>query len=292
MPKAAEDDVLDTEPVVEVEQQTTEVEGNPPEDEQAEVEQQAETDPDEVIVSIGEPPKEDDDLGTDTPVLRAVRKENRQLVSRVRELEGKLKAAPPKDEPADDLGPKPKMADEGINFDEDVFEQRLTEWNAKRATQESRKQARQEADNKAQEAYQTKLGAYKTAAAGLKVPDFEDAEAQARDAFSPIQQSILVKHAAAPAALIYALGKNPAEAKKLAAIADPIEFALAARKLEELVKVTPKRVAPPPERVIRGSGPVSATSEKKLEQLRAEAAKTGDSTKVVAYKRQLKQAKQ
>jgi hypothetical protein len=92
--------------------------------------------------------------------------------------------------------------------------------------------------------------------------------------------------------VVYALGKNPAELKRIAAITEPVKFAFAIAKLEDKVKVTPKKTAPPPERVIKGSAQISAgSSDKRLDSLRAEAIKTGNSNKLMAYKRALKAAR-
>jgi hypothetical protein len=51
--------------------------------------------------------------------------------------------------------------------------------------------------------------------------------------------------------------------------------------------VTSRKQAPPPEKKINGNGSLDS-SNAQLERLREEAARTGDMTKVIAYKRQLK----
>jgi hypothetical protein len=118
------------------------------------------------------------------------------------------------------------------------------------------------------------------------VRDFEDAEATAQELFDVTQQGIVVQGADNPALVIYALGKNPKKAQEIASIKDPVKFAFAVAKLEKELKVTNRKAAPPPERTIQGTGRVSGSVDSTLERLRAEALKTGDMTKVVAYKRQ------
>ena len=54
------------------------------------------------------------------------------------------------------------------------------------------------------------------------------------------------------------------------------------------MKVTNRKAAPPPEKTVRGNGAVSGTVDSQLERLRAEAEKTGNYTKVNAYKMQLR----
>ena len=88
--------------------------------------------------------------------------------------------------------------------------------------------------------------------------------------------------------VIYALGKVPAKAAELAKISDPIELAAELARLEGKLTMTKRNAPPPPEQIVRGSAPLSSQADKHLERLEAEAARTGDRTKVVQYKRQLK----
>jgi hypothetical protein len=102
------------------------------------------------------------------------------------------------------------------------------------------------------------------------------------------QQGVVLQGATNPALVVYALGKNPKRAKELAAITDPVRFAFAVAQLEMQLKVTPRTKPPAPERSLpAGTAPVSGGSDTTLERLREEASRTGDMTKVVAYKRQL-----
>ena len=120
----------------------------------------------------------------------------------------------------------------------------------------------------------------------LKVRDFEDAEAVTGDALSNVQQGIIISGADNPALVVYALGKNPKRAKELAGITDPVQFAFAIAKLETQLKIQSKKTPPPPEKSVRGgSAPVSGAVDSTLERLRDEAARTGDMSKVIAYKR-------
>ena len=89
---------------------------------------------------------------------------------------------------------------------------------------------------------------------------------------------------------MYALGKNPKKAKELAAINDPVKFAFAVAKLEAQLKVNPAKRPPAPERAVTGgSAPISGTTDSTLDRLRAEAERTGDMTKVIRYRQQLRE---
>ena len=238
----------------------------------------------EVSIGFDDDPTPEGDQGTETPVIRTLRGENKQLVRRVRELETQLKTtkAPAVEE---EVGAEPTLAD--CEFDEDAFKKKWVDWSGRKAAADRRASERQEQERQATEAYQKKLDAYKSAAAGLGVKDFEEAEGEARAVFSPVQQSILVKHMAQPAALVYALGRTPAKAKELAAITDPIEFALKAKQLEDkhLKVTTAQRKAPPPEQKVSGSGKTQAVTSSHLNTLHKKAQESGDYTAYLAAKR-------
>jgi hypothetical protein len=67
-----------------------------------------------------------------------------------------------------------------------------------------------------------------------------------------------------------------------------VKFAFAVAKLETQLKVTNRRASTTPERTITSGGRVSGSIDSQLERLRAEALKTGDLSKVMAYKRNKK----
>jgi len=244
-----------------------------------------ETEEDEVMVTIGEeaPPPEEHAQAPEW--VRELRKQHRQLQREKRDLEEKLKSvSQPTAERPIAVGKKPTL--EEHDYDADKYETELAEWfERKRKADETEARARA-AEVEANQAWQAKLDGYGKAKADLKVRDFEDAEAQVSETFSVTQQGVLLQGADNPALLVYALGKNPSKAKELASIKDPVKFAFAVAKLETQLKVQNRKAATPPEKTVRGTGPVSGAVDSTLERLRAEAEKSGDFTKVMAYKRQ------
>lgn len=235
----------------------------------------------EVTVSIGDeqPPEEEEKAAPEW--VRELRKQNREDKKRIRELEAQISA--PAKESTPQLGKKPTLEDS--DYDADKFEQALTEWHErKRKIDEAAEQERKEQEAQAK-AWQEKLEGYAKSKSALKVKDYEDAEAAIHEAFDKTQQGIVIQGSENPALLIYALGKNQAKAKELSAIKDPVKFAFAIAKLETQLKVTNKKTPPPPEKVVTGTGRVSGSSDVTLERLREEAARTGDMSKVMAYKR-------
>ena len=247
-----------------------------------------EGEPDEVVVSIGEeaPPPEEQ---THAPEwVRELRKTNRELQRQNRELQGKLQSTAQTETKPVVLGKKPSL--EEHDYDADKFEAALADW-FERKRQADEVNTRQEAEvMNQQKAWQAKLDGYGKAKAELRVKDFEDAEAVAQELFSVTQQGVVLQGADNPALVIYALGKNPKKAKELSDIKDPVKFAFAVAKLEKELKVTNRRAAPPPERIVSGTGRVSGAVDSTLERLREEAARTGNMTKVIQYKSQKRAA--
>jgi hypothetical protein len=251
------------------------------------VDEEEPEDTEEVVVSIGEeaPPPEEH---TPAPEwVKELRKTNRELQRQNRELQGKLQAAPPETKPVV-IGNKPKLEDH--DYDADKYEEALTNW-FDRKRQADDVNAKQEAEvMNQQKEWRAKLDGYGKAKAELRVKDFEDAEEVAQQVFSITQQGVLLQGADNPALVVYALGKNPAKAKELAEIKDPVKFAFAVAKLEKDLKVTNRRQAPAPERIVTGTGRSSGAVDSTLERLREDAARTGNMTKVIAYKAQKRSA--
>ena len=243
---------------------------------------------DDVIVSIGEeaPPQEEQ---TQAPEwVRELRKTNRELQRQNRELQGKLQATSHTENKPVALGAKPTL--EAHDYDAERFEEALANW-FERKRQADEENAKQEAEvMNQQKAWQAKLEGYGKAKAELRVKDFEEAEAVAQELFNVTQQGVMLQGADNPALVVYALGKNPKKAKELSEIKDPVKFAFAVAKLEKDLKVTNRRQAPPPERIVSGTGRSSGAVDSTLERLREEAARTGNMTKVIQYKQQKRTA--
>jgi hypothetical protein len=274
-------------PAVEIE-----AEAPPPEqDEQPEVDDQQEGEQpeaaaDELVVQIGDdapPPEEEEQRAPDW--VRDLRKSHRELAKRNRELEEQVRAQQPA-QAAPTLGTKPTL--EGCDYDADKFESELAAWfDRKRQFDAEQQRVQQEQENQ-QKSWQERLNRYQQGKAALKVRDFDEAEAIVEQTLNVTQQSVVVQGAENPELVIYALGKNPKKAKELAAISDPVKFAFAVAKLEAQLKVTNRPKPPAPPRVVTGSAPISGSVDSNLERLRAEAEKTGDMTKVLRYKQQLR----
>lgn len=252
-------------------------------EEEASEENSEELESDEVIVTIGDTPApdEEEEVQKAPEWVRELRKQNRELQKELRDLRAKEQSA---QKPEVKLGPKPKLEDH--DYDSEAYEVALEKWyEQKRAVDAQNREAEAE-QKKQQEAWQARLDQYNKAKSELKVKDFDEAEAVLLEMFDQTQQGIVVQGADNSAIVFYALGKNPERAKELAQIKDPVQFAFAVAKLEKDLKVTSRKAPPPPEKkVAKGSASTSGAVDSTLERLRAEARKTGDFSKVTAYRR-------
>jgi hypothetical protein len=241
----------------------------------------------ELVVSIGEEAPPQDEFTAAPTWVRDLRKQNRELSKRAKELEQRLAE---KEQPQQTALPaKPTL--EACDYDADAYERQLTQWfDAKRAHDDAEAQQRK-AQEQAEAAWQAKLQAYEASKAKLGAADVDDVEHVVRQMFNETQWAILVDGADNAALLTYALGKNPAKAKELASVASLSQFAFKAAKIEAEIKTMKRTAKPAPEGAITGTSPGAiGGADATLERLRAEALKTGDMTKVVAYRRQLRAA--
>lgn len=282
-------------PVVEQDQdEQQQPSGETPDEQQPDDQGGAPADEDgEVVITIGDevPPAANDDGLEGRPApqwLKDMRKRDREQAKRIRELEAeKAQRDAPAAQPQA-VGEKPTL--ESCDFDGEAYAEKLVAWNdAKRKADEAEAAKRQEQES-AQAEWQTRLTSYNTAKAALKVPDFDDAEHVVRETMSATQIGVMLNGADKPELLVYALGRNPAKAKELAAIKDPVKFAFAVAKIETQLKVAPKKMPPPAERPIRSSAGGATGVDNTLARLQAEADKTGDRSAVAKYLRERKKA--
>lgn len=265
------------------EEVTSEVDDSLQEEEPAEAEA---VEPEEgLTISLSGAQEEEEDTKGAPEWVKELRKSHKELQRENRELRERFKSAEGQQIPS--VGEKPTLA--SCEFDTERFEQSLIEWHeAKRQVDAYRQQAEQQ-QRQHEQAWQEKVNAYSRTKSELKLKDFDEAEENVKDALNATQQGVLLQGADRPAHLIYALGKNPKVLRELSAISDIATFAFRVSKMEAGMNVSSKKEAPPaPERALKGSGKAGGGSEAKLDKLREEARKTGDMSKLMEYKRQLK----
>lgn len=250
-------------------------------------------DDDGVVVTIGDEPAPDIDAEEKAAPqwVKDVRKQSREDKKRIRELEAKLNelSGTSKNEKLPEIGKKPTLED--CDYDGDKFEQDLIAWQERKRKHENHQKDLERQQEEAAKSVEVAQQAYIKAKTDLKVNDYDDAEAVIHELFDDNKRAIIMFGADNPALLVYAVGKNQKIAKELAEISDPVKFAFKVAKLEAQLKVQSRKPAAAPEKKVQGNGAVSMSTDKTLDKLREEAARTGDSSKVLEYKRKMKEAK-
>lgn len=239
----------------------------------------------ELVVTIGD----EQPAAQRTPApqwARDLRKKERESARRIRDLEAQLQQAGVT--PAakgGTLGPRPTM--EAHNFDTAEYDKAVDAWHERKKEIERAEREAEASKTEDQKQWDQRLGSHKERAGKLKVSNYQDAEETVFAALDQTQQGCLIQVSDRSELIVVALDRNPAKLQSLAAIKDPARFIYEIAKLETQLKTTTRRPATAPEtRVTRGTAGKPTTVQAGLEKLRAEAAKTGDYSKVHAYKRE------
>lgn len=251
----------------------------------------------EIVVSIaGESPTPEDETppGGNTAWIKELRQRQRDLIRKQRELEAenaRLRGAKAEPAAAVVVGARPTL--EACDYDADAFAEKLEQWHERKRQADEQAAKVREAEQSAAKAWQSKVQGYEQARASLgeKIKGAAEAEEVARESFSVVQQGILLQGLPAQeaATMMVALGKSPTRLQKLAAISDPVQFAVAVGELKRDIQMTPTRKqAPAPEKVVRAAGALPTVGAAALEKLKAEAAKSGNYDKYFEAKRKLK----
>lgn len=238
-------------------------------------------------------PNEDDefeDTENQTEVFRNLRTKHKETSKELKKLRKEvelLKSNPTpvaQQEETIILPNKPKL--EQFDYDEESFDKAMEEYYDKKTQIEAKKKEQEQSKIQEEQKWQSKLTTYVEESKKLNVPDYSEREEIVKEKLTQVQQGILLDVVKNPAQFVYALGKS-SKLNDLSNISNPILFAAELARLETQIKVNNKaqRTPPPPEKTVRGiSGGMTDT---KLELLRKEAEKTGDFSKVFAYKKQI-----
>lgn len=281
----AEEETTETDPVV-----TDDVSSEEKEDPET-VQENGESDEeeDDRVVSIGDTEPEESSEGEEHQEapgwVKKVRKSNRRLESEVKQLKRQLASKEDVKEQPVQLGAKPTLVSCG--YDDAKYEQELVGYYERKRKVEEQAVVQQQVVAERAKKWQGKQERYVELKKDYNFKDYSDTEVLVENTLSVPQQQIILQGAEDSALLVYALGKNPKKLDELANVKDPVEFAFKVAKMESQLKVTNRKAPKPEKRVTTGkSGGISGNGDKTLDRLREEAAKSGDYTKVTAYKRQ------
>ncbi|HGU9880549.1 TPA: phage capsid protein [Citrobacter freundii] len=229
--------------------------------------EQAEEQPDEYSLRVGDEEislaGEDDDHVDGQPApqwVKDLRKNNREKDKELRELRRQLEqiqSRPVEQQPqqqTDVIPPKPTL--ESCDYDEEAFETALTDWHEKKGRAEQNKQQQERQQQERQQRFQQRVEAHKQRAARLPVKDYQEMEEIVRAEVPDLHKEILIHCADEGSELIaYGLGKSQQLRQRVAAETDPIRAAFLLGQISKQVSLAPKpKKAIKPEPEVRGGG--------------------------------------
>lgn len=229
--------------------------------------EQAEEQPEEYSLRVGDEEipltEEDDDHVDGQPApqwVKDLRKNNREKDKELRELRRQLELVQSRpaeqqlQQQTDVIPPKPTL--ESCEYDEEAFEQAMTDWHEKKSRAEQQKQQQERQQQENIQKFQQRLQKHQERATKLPVKDYRETEEIVRRELPVIQQEILIHAADEGSELIaYALGKNPQLRQRVAAETDPIRAAFLLGQISKQVSLAPKpKKAIKPEPEVRGGG--------------------------------------
>lgn len=211
----------------------------------------------------------------DSSVIRELRKQNRALNAEVKAL----KAGKQPEQIV--VGEKPTL--ESCDYDEPRYESELDAWKERKAKAARLEQERNE-EREAEEARWKVINqTYETDKASLNIADFDGIEEEIASVLPESHRALLLKSGKG-AALVAALHRSPTTLSELSKL-DPVDAAMMIGELRSKLKMK-TRSRPAPDRPVKGNA-ASTTADKELSRLEKEAARTGDRTALIRYKRQL-----
>jgi hypothetical protein len=219
----------------------------------------------------------------ETPLVKKLRDE-------IRERDKRLAAYQKPEAAKIEVGPKPTL--ESCDYDDERFEAALDAWKDLKSKADSAEAEAARAQQTREQEDQRRVIDYRAKAAALPVKDFDAAEATVVGVLPQYHQAALLAYTNDPAKLVYALAKHPLMLDKIANEPDPIKALKMAWDMERNLKVTTRKKPPAPEAetIQHGSAKPSAGSDKELDRLEKEADRTGDRSKLIAYRSSMKKA--
>ena len=207
--------------------------------------------------------------------VKKVREENRELKRQLKQRESQQFEQQV-------LREKPTLDDH--DYDSDAFEQDYAQWLTEKQQVDAQVHAERQKYQQYHERYKADVDAIKA-----KAPDYDEVELSVVDVLSEQKQGLLQMLVDNPAKVVYALGKNsPAQLDRLSKL-DDIQFAkqivLMEMQMSSKTKSRNQNKPKPKTHELEGA---AGGADTRLAKLEAEADRTGDRSKVAAYKKQMR----
>lgn len=207
--------------------------------------------------------------------VKKVREENRELKRQLKQRESQQHEQQV-------LREKPTLDDH--DYDSDAFEQDYAQWLQEKQQIDAQVQAERQKYQQYRDRYKADVDAIKA-----KAPDYDEIELSVVDVLSEQKQGLLQMLVDNPAKVVYALGKNsPAQLERLSKL-DDVQFTkqivLMEQQMSSKSKSRNQNKPKPKTHELEGA---AGGADTRLAKLEAEADRTGDRSKVAAYKKQMR----
>lgn len=233
--------------------------------------------------------KEEDGEADDTPLIKQLRQTIKEQRTQLRDKNITPPAAATQAPAAVELPPYPKMEDEGIDWDPEIFAQKVREWHQTEAQVKQQQEQLQKSQQQMLATFDERKASYKQRVAKMKIRGYEDAEAFVAGELDNGVQTALILHADRPEMVVLALARNADLMKQAKEINDPVKLGVLIGTIQAKAKAMPvaKRDVKGAPANPRGTG---ASQLGDLESEIAKANKTGDYTRVIQLKKQRRAA--
>ncbi len=270
-----ENQEIDEQETIENESDSSEVDTDPEETEEEEE--------DDLVVTIGDEEPEEKEKLPDSKLVNFLRKADRKKSKEIRDLKRQLESKTEK-EPVEELvlGERPKLED--FDWDEAKKDEALEKWfEQKKLVAQQKVEKEQEQENQTK-AWEQKVQRYTAQQKELNTKNFSEAEDVVKGKLGKNEQGLILHACKNPAKMVLALAGNPGILDELSKLNDIALLAYRLAEIEGQIKVRGRKPTTKPEKVLKSSGGSSVT-DNTLERLREEASKTGDYSKIRAYKK-------
>lgn len=208
---------------------------------------------DEISLFLG-----DEELGSpsseevkhDSDLVKKLRKE---IQDRNRELAAERAKQAAKPVSIDEPLTTPTL--ESADWDEEVYQQKLSAYYEQKSAQEKVKQEQEKQQAEFMHLHNQKLTQYRENASKLGVKGFEMAEKAVLEEVPETIQGAILHYADKPEIVVLAAGLNPAIRKQLAEVTDPVALGKLIGSIEAKAKLLPKskQNKPAPSAQVKGS---------------------------------------
>lgn len=206
-------------------------------DEQEETEEDAFFFGDDELVS---PTSEEDEAESAPQWVKDLRKKSRDDAKRIKDLEKQLeKKAAAAPAPTGELV-KPTLWDDGIDGDEDIYDQKLTAYHEAKNQQAASAKQQQEQNDAFIQLHNEKTAQYNERKTQVKVPGYDKAEQVVIDEVPQQIQGAIIHYAEKPELVVLALGRNPELRKQMSQVTDPVQLGRLIGNIEAKVRIAPK----------------------------------------------------